>query len=403
MATAFNVHHTLWVGLENFRTKLDDPGANGTIRPGTHQIEDAYVVLASAGTNAFESAAISPLGARLTVYAQASVTANGLALADGEFATWRVTLDSNGAKQWSLVEVPSTIAATTFVTDAEIEFGDDQDAVLGFESGDADNHTLVLGLDDVNETLHITDKAAIATDWNIAAFSDPTVLVHSNTTPETDYLLIGGHDGTSASIDVVGGTTFNLAIDGTPVAVLDAGGFTFADNVGDSYGTGDDASILWDATNLVIDVDSGAVNISVATNSIVLINTSGVTLQSAGDGFHGQGSNIARLSPIAAIQNITAGTGGAINVTAYYTTINTDATDDAYTLANGTQVGQRKKIRLITDGGGNGVITPTSLSGGTTITFADAADEVELAWNGTAWVMEYAGNAADGVTAPVLA
>lgn len=83
--------------------------------------------------------------------------------------------------------------------------------------------------------------------------------------------------------------------------------------------------------------------------------------------------------------NITAGTGGAIVVTNYLTTINTDAGGDAFTLANGTQIGQLKKILLVVDGGGDGVITPTSLSGGTTITMNDAGDYVILLWNGTSW------------------
>jgi|JI8StandDraft_1071087.scaffolds.fasta_scaffold47066_3 hypothetical protein len=98
-------------------------------------------------------------------------------------------------------------------------------------------------------------------------------------------------------------------------------------------------------------------------------------------------SRIAGFYPSVATNNITAGTGGAILVTNYFTTINTDAGGDAFTLANGTQIGQLKLIRLVADGGGNGVVTPTSLSGGTTITFDDAADEVELIWNGTAWVV----------------
>jgi len=37
--------------------------------------------------------------------------------------------------------------------------------------------------------------------------------------------------------------------------------------------------------------------------------------------------------------------------------------------------------------GGDGTLTPTSLSGGTTITFNDAGDYVILLWNGSAWVV----------------
>ena len=111
----------------------------------------------------------------------------------------------------------------------------------------------------------------------------------------------------------------------------------------------------------------------------------------------------AALYPVAAAEDIAAGTGGAISVATYYTTFDTDAGGDAFTLADGVYPGQVKKIQLITDGGGDGTLTPANLSGGTTITFADAGDFAVLVWSGSAWVAVELGNAADGVTAPVLA
>lgn len=83
-------------------------------------------------------------------------------------------------------------------------------------------------------------------------------------------------------------------------------------------------------------------------------------------------------------QTIAAGVGGAISVVTYYSDISTDATDDAFTIASGSLVGQLKLIRMIADGGGNSLITGTYV-GGTLITMGDAGDEVELMWNGTAW------------------
>jgi hypothetical protein len=93
--------------------------------------------------------------------------------------------------------------------------------------------------------------------------------------------------------------------------------------------------------------------------------------------------------PTAAQNNITAGTGGAISVANYYTTINTDAGGDNFTLANGTQIGQLKKIFLVADGGGDGVVTPaTAFAGGaTTATFNDANDALTIMWNGAAWAV----------------
>lgn len=94
---------------------------------------------------------------------------------------------------------------------------------------------------------------------------------------------------------------------------------------------------------------------------------------------------------------------GAVSLTNFYTTVNTTTgSGHASTLADGTFVGQMKKIQLIVDAG-DLVLTPANLAAGTTITFADVGDYAVLVWNGTDWVMVESGNDADGVTGPVLA
>jgi hypothetical protein len=103
---------------------------------------------------------------------------------------------------------------------------------------------------------------------------------------------------------------------------------------------------------------------------------------------------------LAAAQQALSG-AGAINVTSYYTAVTTTGAN-ALTLANGTFAGQLKKVQLIVDGG-DGTLTPTSLTGGTTITFADAGDFALLLWDGDSWIPVQLGNDADGATAPVLA
>lgn len=130
--------------------------------------------------------------------------------------------------------------------------------------------------------------------------------------------------------------------------------------------------------------------------------TTGVTIDGllVKDGSASFGTSYVRLHPIAAKQALVG--AGAITLTEWYSTIDTNAGAAAFTLANGTVVGQVKKIQMIIDGG-DGTLTPTSLSGGTTITFADAGDFAILMWNGTAWVAIELGNDADGITAPVLA
>lgn len=111
------------------------------------------------------------------------------------------------------------------------------------------------------------------------------------------------------------------------------------------------------------------------------------------------GLTLAPFLPLSSQQALSG--AGALNVTSYCTKWTTTAAN-AGTLADGTYVGQLKKIQLIVDGG-DGTLTPANLSGGTTITFADAGDFALLIWNGTDWVAIELGNDADGATAPVLA
>lgn len=106
---------------------------------------------------------------------------------------------------------------------APLSLGDGLDAQLLWSTADADNHTTVLALGDANQSLHLTDKGAKGTDWAIAADTHPTLYIHSNTTPATDYLKIGAHDGAAAEIDVVGGGTLNFKIGGNIEALLTDG------------------------------------------------------------------------------------------------------------------------------------------------------------------------------------
>ncbi len=73
---------------------------------------------------------------------------------------------------------------------------------------------------------------------------------------------------------------------------------------------------------------------------------------------------------------------GAISLTSEITLLVTTGAD-ALTLADGT-VGQRKVIKMKTDGG-DGTLTPTNFKDGTTITFNDVNDVVELMFFDSEW------------------
>tara|TARA_Y100000310_G_scaffold292578_1_gene321444 strand:+ start:8986 stop:10200 length:1215 start_codon:yes stop_codon:yes gene_type:complete len=117
-------------------------------------------------------------------------------------------------------DIGGTISsAMTFTADAilnddvDVALGTSSDTILRWSDGDASNHAFVIGIGDTSQQMHITDKAAVATDWARAAGTHPELAIHSNTTPATDYLAIGNHDGTNASINMVGGTGLDIQID----------------------------------------------------------------------------------------------------------------------------------------------------------------------------------------------
>ena len=93
---------------------------------------------------------------------------------------------------------------------------------IGFKwtKGDASNPTGAIGVDTTSKALHITDVDDIATDWNVAADSHPSVYVHSATTPATDYIKMH-HDATDGFINSMGGL-LKLQTDGTTALTISA-------------------------------------------------------------------------------------------------------------------------------------------------------------------------------------
>ena len=87
----------------------------------------------------------------------------------------------------------------------------------------------------------------------------------------------------------------------------------------------------------------------------------------------------------------------AIPVTHDYVAKTTGAGAEALTLANG-KPGQVITIALVTDGGGDGTLTPATCSGFATVVLADAGDNVTLKYinDTTGWVIV----GAAGVVAP---
>jgi len=173
------------------------------------------------------------------------------------------------------------------------------DAGMRWSTADASNHALVIGVGDTSQQVHVTDSAAMNTDWGRSAGTHPELAIHSNTTPITDYIAIGNHDGTTGNIDVVGGTTLALKIAGNTEASITAAGLVLPACSDLSFtgttGTNDivltnglaDALSITDGSADIILVDtstsgnvitmSSAVTVSNGLTSTAVANTLGAT------------------------------------------------------------------------------------------------------------------------------
>lgn len=127
--------------------------------------------------------------------------------------------------QAQTVSAIHTHTADIVVSDtADVAFGTSSDSLMRWSTTDASNHTLVLGLQNANQVFHIVDLCDINTDWNQCPnAADPELQIHSSTSPATDYLMIGRHTGTQATIDLVGGTQLNFSFSGTSTLSINSG------------------------------------------------------------------------------------------------------------------------------------------------------------------------------------
>lgn len=150
-----------------------------------------------------------------------------------------------------------------------------------------------------------------------------------------------------------------------------------------------DANTASQATGVEITGAAAAAGVAVAaissgTNENLTVDAKGsgtITLNGTGTGNVVMGATLDLGAAMVEHHQALSG-AGAINVTSgvtYWTTTGADAG----TLADGV-VGQTKKIIMVVDGG-DGTLTPSNFGNGSTITFADAGDAVELSFDGTNW------------------
>ena len=188
------------------------------------------------------------------------------------------------------------------------------------------------------------------------------------TIPDSAVSTLGIRFGADANNGFYGvsDTVLGVAVEGAQVANFDTAGLN-TDVIGEKTA----------ATGVTVDS--------------VLLKDGGVSNSGA--------TMFAGFFPTTAAQALSG--AGAVNVTAYLTKYTSTGGAQALSIASGTQIGQRKKIVHVVDGG-SGVLTGVFV-GGTTITFTTVAEFADLIWTGSAWGVLELGNSAVPGTPPTLA
>lgn len=184
---------------------------------------------------------------------------------------------------------------------------------------------------------------------------------------------------------------------GTTKQLTNAALFTSAQLTTPALGT-PTSGILTNCSGLPVSTGISGLGANVA---IFLATPSSANLASAVTGETGSGALVFGTSPTittatfsgnqtfsgAIVEAVQALSGaGAVNVTQPVTKFTSTATGNALTLADGVE-GQLKTIIYVAEaaGGDTGILTPTNLGAGTTITFNTIGDACILQFIGTDW------------------
>jgi hypothetical protein len=198
--------------------------------------------------------------------------------------------------------------------------------------------------------------------------------------------------GTTGTLTVARGGTGATAATGSGDVVLAISPTLVAPNIGAATATSiNRVTVTAPATSATLTIANGKT--LTANHSLTLAGTDSTTMT-----FPSTSASIARTDADQTFTGIQTFNGpraeaiqalsgpGAVNITQPVTAFTSTGTGDALTLADGV-VGQLKTIVYVAESAGadTGVLTPTNLGAGTTITFTNVGDACILQFIGTEW------------------
>lgn len=198
--------------------------------------------------------------------------------------------------------------------------------------------------------------------------------------------------GTTGTLSVARGGTGTTSSTGSGAVVLAVAPALTTPNIGVAVATSvNKVTFTEPATNATLTIADGKT--LTASHSLTLAGTDGTTMT-----FPATNATLARTDaaqtftgaqtfsgPIVGGAQALSG-AGAVNITQLVTKFTSTATGDALTLADGVE-GQIKIIVYVAEAAGadTGILTPTNLGAGTTITFNNVGDACILQFLGTDW------------------
>lgn len=197
-------------------------------------------------------------------------------------------------------------------------------------------------------------------------------------------ISLGSNGATSISAGVIDNTMIagGAAIEFAKLEPLLNGNILVGDGVNTAVGVPMSGDATIDAT--------GAVTVTGASSSFVAQSS----IEVAGGVVTPLSTGVAWFYPTGSPLPQALNGPGAADVTIYQTRFTSTGGGDAISLADGTFVGQVKKISYVAEAAGadTGVITPTTPGGFATVTLNSVGDYVVFTWGGGAWtILEYIG------------